>query len=165
MRTPKALHPSIAIWTFSALAIDQLSKALARSALELCSGPTQGCEAFTEGPLTLIRYANAGSALGFSQGRPAWLLVAASALLLVPAVWRSIARHRFGPPVVALIIAGALGNLSDRLLFGAATDIVAIGHLVINIADIELFAGVTAAMVIRTRPRQPTAEPQRATAR
>jgi lipoprotein signal peptidase len=41
-----------------------------------------------------------------------------------------------------LIIGGSLSNLLDRLLLGAVRDFLAIAHLVINLADLAVLAGV-----------------------
>jgi signal peptidase II len=41
-----------------------------------------------------------------------------------------------------LFIGGALGNLADRALTGAVTDFIAVGHLVFNLADLAVAAGL-----------------------
>ena len=114
--------------------VDELVKITARSGLEQCaSQPLANCDKVDLlGPLWLVRWANAGSALGFSQGLWLWIVLAAGGVLLIAVYARG----------VGLQLVGAAPNLLDRLAFGGASDVLHIGgQLTWNLADIALAAG------------------------
>ena len=132
------------------LLVDEATKSLARAALTLCTPPSAACERIDlPGGLELLRVANEGSGLGFRQGWWLWFLLALAGVLLVLAY----ARHHGGRVGLALTmgaglqLGGAAGNLLDRALFGGATAFIAVGAVVINLADVALFLGTALATV------------------
>jgi signal peptidase II len=130
--------------------IDQCAKFAARLMLAPCTEPpVSACDQIRLfGPLRLVRLENAGTAAGFFQGMPIWVLLALAGIALVPVYAR-----RFGRPTLAgtlaigLQLGGALGNLADRALFGAVTDFIDVGAgFAFNPADVALVAGMVLAM-------------------
>ena len=55
-----------------------------------------------------------------------------------------VASGRWRSWVPAAIASGALSNLIDRILYGAVRDFLAIGPIVLNVADVAVAAGVVA---------------------
>jgi len=140
------------------VAVDQYTKWLVRERLALHeSVPVLPFLAFTH-------VTNTGAAFGMLPGRNLLFIVIASAAVLVVAL--SLPRFerdlgRLGVACVLCIIAGGLGNLVDRVLFGHVTDFIDLrwnGRTVwpvFNIADSCTFVGVwamVAASVFRKRP-------------
>jgi lipoprotein signal peptidase len=94
------------------------------------------------GPLVPLR--NPRFSLGLAATtRPLMLLAMAAGIALV-AAYGIRATGRLASPgwILALVIGGSLSNLVDRLLLGAVRDYLAIGHIVINLADLAVVAGV-----------------------
>ena len=63
---------------------------------------------------------------------------------------KRVFRHPAGQVILAVILAGAVGNLIDRVLFGYVTDMfqtIFINFAVFNVADCCLVCGVIAMMV------------------
>lgn len=133
------------------IALDQWTKALARSHLKLL-GPWGGKTVIAN--YFDLRYSeNTGVAFGMFQKLPGgqyWLtLVALAALLLV-----GYYLLRSGPRQLRLHLAlgfvggGAIGNLIDRILYGRVTDFI-VWHVgrhewpAFNIADAALVVGVS----------------------
>lgn len=126
---------------FAWMAADQLTKILARAFLPLCQVPGPRCVRLGLGEeLGLVRVANGGSALGFGQGLGVWILIAVLGLVVVPAYARGRADPRLAL-AAGLQLGGAAGNLIDRLAFGAVTDFLQIGPVVMNLADLVLLIG------------------------
>ena len=95
---------------------------------------------------------NRGISYGLLQteGAGRWLLVGVTAIAIVAlAIWFARARHPLVVYGLAAILGGAVGNLIDRLAYGAVVDFV---HLhaggyswyVFNIADAAIVLGVIA---------------------
>lgn len=127
------------------LAADQASKFWVLRGLRLDLGPVEVAPFLT---FTLVW--NRGISYGLLQqeGLGRWLLVAftvaASALL---AVWLVRTRRTLVALAVGGILGGAVGNLVDRLLYGAVVDFVHLHYggfswYVFNIADAAIVAGV-----------------------
>jgi signal peptidase II len=128
---PAAWRRGVALAAGVVLA-DQATKLAA----ELLSGGQR------HGPLVPLR--NPRLALGLAATtRPLMLLAMAAGIALVT-IYRARATGHSALPgwILALVIAGSLSNLLDRLLLGAVRDFLAIGHLVINLADLAVLAGV-----------------------
>jgi lipoprotein signal peptidase len=68
--------------------------------------------------------------------------MAAGIALVAAYAIRATGHHALPGWILALVIGGSLSNLMDRLLLGAVRDFLAIGHLVINLADLAVVAGV-----------------------
>lgn len=120
--------------------------------------------------LHLTYVQNVGAAFGLFPGRqPLFILTSALVLFVIAAYWRRV--HPTQWPVVialALVTAGASGNLIDRVVFGQVTDFFEFGFIdfpVFNVADMCILGGVGILMVwILFGPEsageaQPTAQP------
>jgi len=97
---------------------------------------------------------NKGAAFGFLAGvTSAWrhyfflILVSVALVLLCIAWFRMRKDHRFYGPALAMIAGGAIGNVIDRVRFGAVVDFLdfhVAGHHwpVFNVADSAITVGV-----------------------
>jgi signal peptidase II len=134
-------------------ALDQLSKAVAVDRLV----PGRSTELVGEVlRLQLIR--NAGAALSLGTG-VTWVLTVV-ALVIVVVVIRTAARIRSvsWAVVLGLLLGGALGNLTDRMLRspgvgrGQVVDFIAYGDLFIgNVADIAIVAAAGLVLLLTAR--------------
>jgi signal peptidase II len=110
----------ILLLAFIIIALDQLSKQWIRTTLS--TG-----ESFPPiGPLTIINIQNTGSAFGmFSNQTVILSILALAGLIAMICFYRYIARiASWGGFSLALIFAGATGNLIDRVLRGYVTDFI-----------------------------------------
>lgn len=89
---------------------------------------------------------NTGAAWSvFSQHT--WILTilsAAASVLLAVGIWKKFFRHPFGRMCLALILAGAVGNLIDRALLGYVVDMfkfLFVNFPIFNVADIAITVG------------------------
>jgi signal peptidase II len=90
-----------------------------------------------------------------------WALVVLS-LAIVGSVWVWV-RHEAGKPLVALsaglLIGGALGNVIDRILYGAVADFLNMSlpgwenPYSFNVADISIFAGAVGLILFAGRDK------------
>ncbi len=97
---------------------------------------------------------NKGAAFGFLAGvDSAWrqyffLILATVALVLIVVAWRRMHKdHALYGPALACIAGGAIGNVIDRVRFGAVVDFLdfyVAGHHwpAFNVADSAIFVGV-----------------------
>jgi len=136
-------HPGRWFFAVSALVliVDQATKALVRSEL----GPHESL-AVIDGILAFTRVQNRGAAFGLMPGKIT-LFVGISMLVLVAVglFWR-YEKPRTWPVVIAtaLICAGAVGNLIDRVSSGHVTDFFEVLFMqfpVFNIADSAIVVG------------------------
>jgi signal peptidase II len=122
------------------LAVDQLTKALVRSSLEV--GERREVLPF----LDLVRVNNDGIAFGFLGGGQALVVVAVAAALGGLVVF--FALHADRPLIwlpTGLLLGGALGNVLDRVRDGAVTDFLKVPHWpAFNVADVAITVGVLA---------------------
>jgi signal peptidase II len=131
---------------------DELLKHFVRARLAVCGASQMGGCATLDvlGPLRLVRAENAGSAFGFHQGWALWIVLAALGLGLIPLYARQL--RAFGPLAAlaaGLQAGGALGNLSDRLWLGSATDMLTFNQAVVwNVADLALAVGTLLATAL-----------------
>jgi lipoprotein signal peptidase len=135
------------------LVADQVTKWLILEVLDL---PEVGqIPVFALGPfgfdLTMVW--NRGVTFGLLAGDAAWTQVALGALALAIAGflmrWMSRAENRTTALALGAVVGGAIGNVIDRLRFGAVVDFVdwhAFGWhwYVFNVADAAIVLGVTA---------------------
>lgn len=84
-----------------------------------------------------------------------WILIAiALAASIALMVWTQRAKRRFVAIGAGMIIGGALGNVWDRLVYGAVADFLNVtccglnNPWAFNIADIAIFAGVFVLLVL-----------------
>lgn len=146
------------------VACDQVTKAAARRALGSGTEHT-----LLGGVLTLTLAENQGSFLSLGANLPAFLRMAvvSSGVIALLAVAVVLLRDRSAsfPLLVAvtLMLAGAAGNLVDRLVRGGrVTDFLLLGagslHTgIFNVADVAIMAGVVVFLLgsIRKEPCQP----------
>ncbi len=143
------------------LVLDQITKAWARGAL------VEGVSRHVFGAFWHWRLSfNKGVAFSMLSdlGAARVVLPIIAALVFGTVVWMASRSDQTSRPQVAalaLIGAGALGNVIDRIAFGKVTDFVlwtAFGHAwpVFNVADVALVAGVIAMLVWRS-PRPASA--------
>ena len=125
------------------VALDQLVKWLVR-----CGIPLNAQVDVIPGVFGLTYVQNTGAAFSSFSGGTA-VLAAVSlvvSVLLAAALWKKLLfRHPFGRWMLALTLAGAVGNLIDRVAFGFVTDmfeILLFRFAVFNVADICIVAGV-----------------------
>lgn len=130
------------------LVLDQWSKLWVRAAI-----PMHSDVPLVPGWMHLTHTLNYGAAWSMLSGQR-WFLVAVTVVVIgvVVALARDFARRGTLPVVgLSLILGGAIGNLIDRVLFGAVTDFIDLDtpirwlqtFPVFNIADSALTVGVT----------------------
>ena len=122
-----------------ALLADQLSKFL------VMANMAEGQSIPLIPPLLYITYVqNRGAAFGFLQGQVALLsAIAVVCLLFIATQWNKImAKSTFVRWGVVVALAGAIGNLIDRLRWGAVIDFVDMRIFVFNVADVAIVLGV-----------------------
>jgi signal peptidase II len=99
---------------------------------------------------------NAEFTLGVAAASP-WVtvLVAAMVLLAFGGYTLSMARTgRLPGWVPGLFVGGALGNLFDRILFGAVRDFFIVGSVIVNLADVAIVVGLAGYAEGRWRQRK-----------
>jgi signal peptidase II len=153
-RAPAALLSAMV--AIAILVIDQSTKVMVRSLIPPC-GPDV-CAGYHAGPIAIINQTNTGGALSFGPGSALWVLLAMVSVLIVPVYGLGIrgATTRTWTLALALglVVGGAMGNLTDRLLHGGVTDfLVPGGHVTFNIADVAALVGTVMTVVILIRNR------------
>jgi len=130
------------LFVLALIAVDQLTKVLVRANI-----PLGASVPFLPGVMELTYVQNTGAAFSFLS-QHTWLLTAvslAASLLLAAALWKKwLVRGPLGRTMMAMVLAGAVGNLIDRALFGFVTDMFAttfINFAVFNVADICVVVG------------------------
>lgn len=136
----------VGFWTFLA---DQASKYLVVHILNLRNLG----EIDVMPPFFNLRMAwNYGINFGFLSGdapMTRWALIATALVISGAVVWwiRKEPTGRLGYIAAGLLVGGAIGNVVDRLLYGAVADFINMGccgfdnPYAFNIADIAVFAG------------------------
>ena len=136
------------LWFFLAAAIviglDQLSKYLVRSNMELGQSiPEQGFFRFTY-------HTNTGGVFGLFANQTFLITVAAVISVVVIILY---SRHKMAQSMMVkvslgMILGGSIGNLIDRVRFGAVTDFIDVGAWpVFNLADSAIDVGVVMLIV------------------
>ena len=105
------------------------------------------------GVLSLSYIENRGAAFGIMQGRQ-WLLIVISAVMIAAAVVFYIRRirdiqYRYLRVLIVFLVAGALGNMIDRIMLGYVRDFIyfkLIHFPVFNVADI--YVTVSAVLIL-----------------
>jgi signal peptidase II len=143
----------------SAVAVDQLTKAIVRARLPL------GHEVPAFGPFSIHHVRNSGILGGHFEGTAVPIGVATTIALLALVVY--VASRSRPRPVdmvgFGLILGGGVGNLVDRLRLGYVTDFVDRGSAgAFNLADAAIMLGfvVLIAGVLLSPRRQPTPDPR-----
>lgn len=96
-------------------------------------------------PFLYVTYVqNRGAAFGFLQGQVALLSAIAVVCLLFIITQRNkiMAKSSFVRWGVLIALAGAIGNLLDRLRWGAVIDFLDIRIFIFNVADVAIVLGV-----------------------
>jgi signal peptidase II len=142
------------------IVFDQFPKTLVRATLAICERPpVVECDriALPE-PLGILRTTNEAGALGILEpGLLALVAIVAGAILAL--LIRRAASPRLAALAIGLLVGATLSNALDRALFGAVTDFIDIRWgladrgLVLNPADLALFAGCVAMWRIATSGR------------
>ena len=129
--------------TVAALGADQATKAVVTANSAALAG---GVPVFPGFNLVYLR--NDGVTFGMMAGVPWWVL---AALALAIVVWLAVlmarATDRLEALAYGMVIGGALGNVADRLRFGAVTDFLDVyvrgWHWpAFNFADVAVVSGV-----------------------
>ncbi|KAA0231511.1 MAG: signal peptidase II [Dehalococcoidia bacterium] len=121
------------------VAADQLTKWLVREGLE------RGESWPADWPVKLVHVTNSGAAFGILQGAGPLLVV--TTLVGIAAIVIYLLNPEFAHPLMraglALMMAGAVGNLIDRLWKGEVVDFVKAPHFpAFNVADSAITIGV-----------------------
>ena len=112
---------------------------------------------------------NTGIAFSLFGKGGVWLIVFTSilAVLSVAAWWFFARRDRFGACAFALFVAGAVGNLYDRIRYGYVRDFIHFSFWksfpVFNVADIALTVGTAAValyFIFKTTKKPAKATPE-----
>ena len=134
-----------AILTLALVALDQLVKYLVLTYI-----PLGGHVPLIPHLVELTYVQNTGAAFSlFNQHT--WLLALTSlvmSLVLAAALWKNFFRHPLGKVTLALLLAGAVGNLIDRAFRGFVVDMfnfLFMNFAVFNVADICVVVGGIAA--------------------
>lgn len=134
-----------AILAVTLVALDQLVKYLVLQMI-----PLGGHVSFIPYVVELTYVQNTGAAFSlFSQHT--WLLALISlvmSVLLALALWKNYFRHPLGKITLTLLLAGAVGNLLDRVFRGFVVDmfnVLFVNFAVFNVADICVVVGGIAA--------------------
>ncbi len=131
--------------TIVLIALDQLVKHLVLTYI-----PLYGSVPFIPYILDLTFVKNTGAAFSILSDHT-WLLTLCSlvmSIVLALAVWKKYFSHPLGRTALTLVLAGAIGNLIDRVLRGYVVDMfhtLFIKFAVFNVADICVVVGGIAA--------------------
>jgi len=132
----------LALLAGAIVALDQISKAWIRSSLPLGAAwsPWEWLTPYAR----LVHWYNTGSAFGMLQGYGSVFAVLAVLVSLAILYWfPRIPRQEWVLRLAVILqLAGALGNLIDRLTIGHVTDFISVGTFpVLNVADASLSVG------------------------
>ena len=132
------------------VALDQVSKALAAELLTALPG---GSFPLIDGVFHLTYVENVGAAFGMLKNAR-WFFIAATLIVCAVMIFVLIKEHKklhgLMRAALALILAGAVGNLIDRVVLGYVRDMLhfaLINFAVFNVADSALTVG-TAILVL-----------------
>ena len=123
------------------VAADQLVKILVRANI-----PLGASMPFLPGLVELTYVQNTGAAFSIFKDHT-WLLTIISAVVaaaIAAALIKRVVAHPFGVITLSVVLAGAVGNLIDRALFGFVTDMFNLQFMrfaVFNVADICVVCG------------------------
>ena len=130
-----------AILAAALVVLDQIVKYLVRAVI-----PLGGNVPFIPYLLDLTYVQNTGAAFSLFSGHT-WALGIVSllvSLVLAAALMKPVFRHPVGRACLAVVLAGAVGNLIDRFALGFVTDMfrtLFIRFAVFNVADILVVCG------------------------
>ena len=136
-----------AILTLLLVLLDQIVKLLVMKYI-----PLGGHVEFIPHLMDLTYVKNTGAAFSM-LAEHTWILSlisAAISVILAVALWKNFFRHPLGKVCLSLLLAGAVGNLIDRVFRGFVVDMFSttfINFAVFNVADICVVVGGIAASV------------------
>ena len=134
------------ILTAALVGLDQLVKYLVLRHIELGAHVP-----FIPHVLELTYVQNTGAAFSIFSGHT-WVLALISltmSVVLALAIWKGFFRHPVGKVTLTLLLAGAVGNLIDRVFRGFVVDmfnVLFMNFAVFNVADICVVVGGIAAV-------------------
>lgn len=105
-----------AVWILGIVLIDQLTKTLVRNMLRIGESIP-----VIQGVFHITHVTNYGIGFGLLQGTVPLVIIASIAII----GWLLYHRKQFPAQMnvpISLLLAGAIGNLIDRLMFGSVTD-------------------------------------------
>ena len=151
-------HRFVVLLAVAVFALDQATKAVVVQTLAL------GRSWPADGYFRITHIGNSGSAFGLFDGQNLVLTIAS---VLGIGVLLLFYRSHPNPSLLVrlslgLMLAGAFGNLVDRLVLGYVTDFIDIGPwYIFNVADASLVTGVIilAVTIVRAEPARAPAEP------
>lgn len=168
--------PPLTIWPFAVIPVvvflDQVSKwmVLAEPRLNAldCLDRLVACgQIAVPGPVNLTMLWNRGMSYGLfqSEGVMRWVLAGIMAVIAAGfLVWLLRSEGRWLKLSLALVIGGALGNLIDRVRFGAVVDFIDVNELtfglfpwIFNVADAAITVGAILLFIdqfLLSRPKQ-----------
>jgi signal peptidase II len=123
--------------------LDQWTKTLVRQSLSL--GETWMPVEWLEPYVRVVNWHNTGAAFGiFQQGGLIFTILAIVVTIFILYYFPQVPRKDWPLRVaMGMQLGGALGNLTDRLRFGAVTDFISVGKFpVFNVADSSISVGV-----------------------
>ena len=135
-----------AILILALVVLDQVVKFLVRAHI-----PLGGSLPFLPHILELTYVQNTGAAFSIFSGHT-WVLALISltmSAVLALAIWKNFFRHPVGKVTLTLLLAGAVGNLIDRVFRGFVVDmfnVLFMNFAVFNVADICVVVGGIAAV-------------------
>jgi signal peptidase II len=149
---------SLAAVAFSALAADQLTKAIVTSRLDLYD------QVHVVGSFSIHHVTNSGIAFGFfSSATPIVILLTSLAVAWMLYFFaRSGSRHPILPVALGLVIGGSVSNLVDRVRLGHVTDFLDLRYWpAFNLADTFIVVGVAALLLALVISDRNSVRPQR----
>jgi signal peptidase II len=153
--------PSIRQWVLFAgiattvVVVDQLSKAWITGNLDPAAGPTQVLGDW----LRVVHGRNSGILFGMlPQSAAAFAIVSLVVIGLIVVYHRKAGRGMVTTVALGLLLGGALGNLLDRLHYGAVVDWVDMGigawrFYTYNVADASITTAIILLLVMAVFPR------------
>ena len=152
-------HRFVLLLAVALFALDQVTKAIVVLTLD------RGSSWPEEGFFRITHIGNSGSAFGLFDGQNVVLTIAS---VLGIGVLVLFYRSHPNPSLLVrlslgLMLAGAFGNLVDRLVRGYVTDFIDVGPwYIFNVADASIVTGVIilAVTIVRAEPAPPAAEPE-----
>lgn len=170
------IKPPQKTWPFGVIplivVLDQLSKGWILGEPKLnglsCLDRTVACgQIELPGPVNLTMLWNRGMSYGLfqSEGAMRWILAAIMAAIAIAfLVWLLRAEGRWLKLALALVVGGAIGNLIDRVRFGAVVDFIDVNELtfgyfpwIFNVADAAISVGAVLLLIdqlLLSRPKQ-----------
>lgn len=127
--------------------IDQVVKFLVRANI-----PLGQYVPFIPHVMDLTYWRNTGAAFSLFS-RHTWILTIVSlvvAVVIAGALVKKVVSHPFGVTALSVVLAGAVGNLIDRLFFGYVTDMFAttfMNFAIFNVADVCVVLGGIATVI------------------